>query len=69
MATTLSEKKWHREDDDGHCTINHDWKEEQFFIKYHDKNGKFLKEEYFPNKSLRYIEDAAENWCLGIKKI
>ena len=25
--------------------------------------------EDFPNKSLRYVEDAAENWALGIKKL
>lgn len=25
--------------------------------------------EDFPGKSTRYVEDAAENWALGIKKL
>ena len=26
-------------------------------------------EEEFPGKSVNYVEDAAENWALGIKKL
>jgi hypothetical protein len=26
-------------------------------------------EESFPNNSISYVEDAAENWALGIKKL
>jgi len=26
-------------------------------------------EEEFPNKAIGYVEDAAENWALGIKKL
>lgn len=36
-------------------------------IDYYDINGDFIKDEYFPNKSIYYVEDAAENWTLGIK--
>ena len=40
-----------------------------FYIKYFDNNKKQFYTEDFPNKSLRYVEDAAENWVLGIKKL
>lgn len=36
-------------------------------INYYDVNGEFFHEEYFPGKSIYYVEDAAENWALGIK--
>ena len=36
-------------------------------INYYDVNGEFFQEEYFPGKSIYYVEDAAENWALGIK--
>lgn len=35
---------------------------------FNDKNELFYVEE-FPNNSLQYVEDAAENWCMGIKKL
>lgn len=37
-----------------------------FFIKY-VKNEEVFKTEMFPGKSEQYVEDAAENWALGIK--
>ena len=37
-------------------------------IQYIKSDGVF-NEERFPGKTLRYVEDAAENWALGIKKI
>jgi hypothetical protein len=46
-----------------------DYKEEMFYLKYFDNNGKQFFTEEFPNKSMRYVEDAAENWALGIKKL
>jgi len=36
-------------------------------IDYYDINGEFVQSEHFPNKSVYYVEDAAENWTLGIK--
>jgi len=53
----------------GHCEIHVDYKEEMFYIKYFDSNGKLFFTEDFPNKAMRYVEDAAENWTLGIKKL
>lgn len=37
------------------------------YIDYYDVGGnKFMKED-FPMRSIHYVEDAAENWALGIK--
>jgi hypothetical protein len=33
------------------------------------KGGTVFHEERFPGKSIHYVEDAAENWALGIKLI
>lgn len=54
---------------EGYCEIYFNFKEELAFIKYFEDNGKKFFEEEFPGKSLRYVEDAAENWALGIKKL
>jgi hypothetical protein len=40
-----------------------------FSITYKDTNGVRIGTEDFPYKSLRYVEDAAENWTLGIKQL
>lgn len=56
-------------DDRGYCEIHVDSKNEMFYIKYFDNNKKQFYTEDFPNKSLRYVEDAAENWATGIKKL
>lgn len=53
----------------GYCEIHFDFKEEHAYIKYFDNNGKRFFTEDFPGKSTRYVEDAAENWALGIKKL
>jgi hypothetical protein len=53
----------------GYCEIHVDYKEEMFYIKYFDNNKKNFFVEEFLNKSMRYVEDAAENWALGIKKL
>jgi hypothetical protein len=54
---------------DGYCEIHFDSRNELFYIKYFDNNGKMFFVEDFPNKSIRYVRDAAENWCTGIKKL
>ena len=46
-----------------------DFKEEVAFIKYFDDNNVKFFEEEFPGKSVPYVEDAAENWALGVKKL
>tara|TARA_B100000768_G_scaffold181623_1_gene205432 strand:- start:1311 stop:1529 length:219 start_codon:yes stop_codon:yes gene_type:complete len=53
----------------GKCEVHFDYKTERGYIKYFDSNDKMFYTEHFPNNSIRYIQDAAENWCLGIKKL
>lgn len=59
-----------KDDQSEYCEIHIDLKEELLYIKYYKKDAaaRFHTEE-FRGKSLRYVEDAAENWALGIKKI
>lgn len=58
-----------KDGENGKVEICINYKDEIFYLQYYDNVGhKFFTEE-FPNKSLRYVEDAAENWCLGIKKL
>jgi len=52
-----------------YCEIHIDLKEEYFYIKYFDDAGNMFYSEDHKGKSLRWAEDAAENWALGIKKI
>jgi hypothetical protein len=53
----------------GWCEIHLDSKDESLYIKYFNESGiRFFTEE-FPNKSMRYVQDTAENWALGIKKL
>lgn len=51
----------------GYCEIHFDFKEEYGYIKYFDNNEKLFFTEDYKGKSMRYVEDAAENWALGIK--
>lgn len=60
---------YYSDDDRGYCEVHFNFKEEIAYIKYFDNNDKMFFQEEFPNKSLRYVEDAAENWVLGIKQI
>jgi hypothetical protein len=48
---------------------SNDYKEEYAYIKYFTEEGTKYFEETFPNNSLRYVEDAAENWALGYKDL
>ena len=57
------------DDNKGKAVVCMDFKEEIAYIKYYDENDQFFFKEEFPNKSIRYVEDAAENWALGIKKL
>jgi hypothetical protein len=38
----------------------------EYFIQY-KRNGECFYTETFPGRSIYYVEDAAENWALGIK--
>lgn len=53
----------------GYAEVYFDFREECAYIRYLTDEGKVFYTEDFPNKSLRYVEDAAENWALGIKKL
>lgn len=61
--------EYYTQDSSGFCRVMYNSIEELFFIEYFDENNKRFYLEDFPNKSLHYVEDAAENWCLGIKKL
>lgn len=52
-----------------YCEVHVDYKDERFYIKYFDELGNLMQKELFPSNSLRYVEDAAENWALGLKKL
>lgn len=51
------EAKIYKENDSSHYSIN-------YFV-----NGVLQKTETFPDRSIFYVEDAAENWLNGIKKL
>jgi hypothetical protein len=40
-----------------------------YSINYYDAAGNLLKTENHSGHSLRWAEDAAENWALGIKNL
>ena len=60
---------YYADDNRGYCELHVDYKEEMFYLKYFDDHGKQFFTEEYPNRSMRYVEDAAENWALGIKKL
>jgi len=60
---------YYSDHNEGYAEVWIDFKEELAFIKYFDDNNNRFFEEDFPGKSVRYVEDAAENWALGIKKL
>jgi len=57
------------EENKGRAVVGHDTFNEMFIIDYYDNKGRHFFNEEFPNRSLQYVEDAAENWTLGIKKL
>ena len=40
-----------------------------YSISYYNPTGTLITKEEFRNNSLSYVEDTAENWTLGIKKL
>ena len=52
-----------------YCEVHMDMKEEFAYIKFYNPDNDTMKLEEFRGKSLCYVEDAAENWALGIKKV
>ena len=60
---------YYSDKDQGFCNLMLDLKREMYYIEYYDNNKRMFFTEEFPNKSMRYVEDAAENWALGIKQL
>ena len=54
--------------DNAYCEIKLTPDSDTFYIDFFVE-GKSVKTEEFPGKSLHYLNDAAENWATGIKKI
>jgi hypothetical protein len=52
---------------DGSAQVRQNPKTKEYFIIYFAEDGQIFDSEKFPDKSLRYVEDAAENYALGIK--
>lgn len=51
----------------GEAQIHYDPSDETFHIAYINADGEKFFTEHFPDKSVHYVKDAAENWTLGIK--
>ena len=52
-----------------YCEVHMNMKEEFAYIKFYNADNDKMKIEEFHGKSLSYVEDAAENWALGVKKV
>jgi hypothetical protein len=53
----------------GYAEVHVDFVQNINLIKYFDNEGLLFFTEDFPQNSINYVEDAAENWALGIKKL
>jgi len=60
---------YYSDSSEDYCEVHFDYKEEFAYIKYFTSDGIRYFEEFFPNKALCYVEDAAENWALGYKDL
>lgn len=46
------------------------FEKDRYVIDYYDDHGvHFFREDNFEDKSIHFVEDAAENWALGIKHL
>ena len=54
--------------DDAYCEIKLSPDSDSFSIDFFVK-GSLIKNEEFPGKSIHYLNSAAENWAIGIKKL
>jgi len=60
---------YYSDSSEDYCEVHFNYKEEFAYIKYFTADGTRYFEEFFPNKALCYVEDAAENWALGYKDL
>ncbi len=65
--------EYYKDDDDGGVAkiyqITEDNDTSYYSIAFFNKHKVMIATEDFRNKSLRYVEDAAENWTIGIKQV
>ena len=54
--------------DNSYCEIKLSPDSDTFFIDFY-VDGSLVRNEEFPGKSIHYLNSAAENWSIGIKKI
>ena len=54
--------------DNSYCKIKLSPDSDTFFIDFY-VDGSLVRNEEFPGKSIHYLNSAAENWSIGIKKI
>jgi hypothetical protein len=57
----------YKEDNGGRARADIIKSDDGYVIEYFDSRGELLKTEDHSGKSLRWAEDTAENWALGIK--
>ena len=64
---TISE--WETSDNRGKAVVKYSSLGEFFLIDYYDDEGHWFFCEEYADKSIHYVEDAAQNWTLGIKQL
>lgn len=56
------------EDKNRKAIVYLDTKEECYSVDFFE-NSNMIGTEHYPNKSIYWAEDCAENWVMGIKKV
>ncbi len=67
MGRVISE--FFTDDDRGKAIVKYSPKDETFYIDYYDNKGHKFFSEDFSNHNLAFVENAAEDWTLGIKEL
>ena len=60
--------KFWDEDHTKMAVVSVDTKSCCYFVEYYD-NDKLIDTTFYPNKSLYFVEDAAENYTLGVLNV
>lgn len=58
---------YYKEETEGQARAEVILEGDTYSINFYDARGEFFMQESYVGKSLRYVEDTAENWTLGIK--
>lgn len=67
MSNSIS--TWWAEPGKGYAVVSRVGSNEMLVVDYYDNQKRHFFCEEFPGKDVSYVEDAAENWALGIKKL